>query len=128
MGAARAVGDGDHRLHNALGPRTVAWISSVCGFAVLTVPTVQSPVDGVIRPLAGRGRDERQARGSRSVTTTFVALSGPMLVSVTVKRDRVADVGRGVVHGLGEGQVGCCGVSMTLAVLLAVSGRTGRRW
>ena len=41
---------------------TVAWINSVCGDVVLTAPTVQTPGTAVVRPLAGRGRDERQAR------------------------------------------------------------------
>ena len=81
--------------------------SSVCGRPGLTVPTVHTPGDGVVGALARRRPRRRSARRATGRSpSTSVAVSGPVLVSVTVKVICVADVGRRVAHRLRERQVG----------------------
>ena len=71
----------------------------------------------VVGALAGRRRLTKVSpAGSRSVTCTLVAASGPLLVRVTVKVIVVADVGRRRRSPSWSGdRSACCGVSVALA-------------
>ncbi len=68
----------------APGLTTVARIRSVCGDAVVTVPTAQIPLTASYVPRLGVAMTNVTPAGRRSVTCTPVAASGPLSVSVTV--------------------------------------------
>ena len=122
------VGVGDRRRVGwRIGVTTVATISSVCGRVGDGADGPQAG-DLVVGALAGRRADTKVSpAGSRSVTWTPVAASGPLLVKRDGEGDLVADVGRGVAHRLVEGQVGLLGRLGGWPVLLPCWGRTGRR-
>ena len=66
--------------------------------------------------------------GSRSLTWTLVAASGPLLVRVTVKVIVSPTLGVGSLTVLASARSACCGVSVALAVLLAVLGSNWSEW
>ena len=107
----------------AAGLTTVAVMVSVCGTPGLTVPTVHTPADGVVGALArGRADTKVSPAGSRSVTCTPVAASGPLLVRVTVKVIWSPTLGVASLTVLVTARSACWGVSVALAVLLPVFG------
>ena len=66
--------------------------------------------------------------GSRSVTCTPVAGSGPALVTVTVKVIWSPTLGVALLTVFDTARSACCGVSVALAVLLAVFGSNWSAW
>ena len=69
-------------------------------------PDGPHPGRGVIRPLAGRVRDERESRGQEVGHPDIRGVVRAAVAERDREGDDVADVGRGVVHGLGKGEVG----------------------
>src|SRR5262245_52382364 len=87
-----------------------------------TVPTFQIPVALLYVPWLGVAETKARPGGSRSVTWTFVAASGPLFTRVTVKVMVSPMLGVGLLTDLETARSACCGVSVTLAVLLAPIG------
>ncbi len=67
-----------------VGLTTFARIISVCGVKIVTVPTTQVPLAGSYVPWLGAAETNDRPAGSRSAVRTFVAVSGPLFVSVMV--------------------------------------------
>src|SRR5262249_24603185 len=65
-----------------LSPR--AWMVSLCGAVVMTVPTAQMPVAGSKVPWEGVAVTTVSPGGIASRMVTFVAVSGPRLLRLTV--------------------------------------------
>ena len=110
------------------GLTTVAWISSVCGHPALTVPTRPEAGRGVVGPLAGRRRHERQPGRQQVGHLDVGGRSGPLLVRVTVKVIVSPTLGVGLLTVLVNARSACCGVSVTLAVLLPGLGSNWSAW
>ena len=107
----KLVGVGDR---GDVGPRagaerSVARIISVGVDKVVTVPTTQSPLAGSYVPWLGVAETNDRPAGSRSADLDVRCGIG----AVVRERDGVGDdlthVGGGVVHGLGQDQVGLLG-------------------
>ena len=84
----------------------MARMVSVVVAPAASVPTSHRPVAGVVGPLAGGGRDERQPRRQQ---VRHRDVGGGVRAGVGQgdgEGDRVADVGPAVVHRLGQRQVG----------------------
>src|ERR1044072_3714740 len=64
---------------------TSATIWSVADEPLVRLATAHAPVPEVYVPALGVAETKQSPAGRRSVTTTFVALVGPALVSVSVK-------------------------------------------
>src|SRR6516164_7054001 len=62
---------------------TRAWMVRVSGVAAGTMPTIHRPVVLLYVPRLGVADTKVRPPGSRSVTATLVAASGPLLVKVT---------------------------------------------
>src|SRR5262249_11289000 len=72
-------------LDRALGESTRAWICRVATVPLATAPTVHRPVVLLYVPWLGVAPTKNRPLGSRSVTWTPLASSGPALLRVTVK-------------------------------------------
>ena len=93
------------------------------GVAVVrTSPTVQTPVELSYVPWLGVSETNVSPAGSRSVSTTLVAASGPALLSLTRKVIVSPTLGVGSLTVLATDRSACWGVSRTLSLLLVVSG------
>src|SRR5437588_302259 len=104
------------------GLATWATIWSTRGPAVSTVPTFQTPVPLVYVPwLVVADRNVRPA-GIWSCTVTLVAVSGPVSLSVMVQVMVSPTLGVELLTALVRARSACCGVSVTLALLLAEFG------
>src|SRR5262249_8021616 len=106
----------------AAGLVTRAWICKVWGAVGVTVPTVQIPGALAYVPWLGVAVTNTRPAGKRSVNATSVVGSGPALVSVTVKAIMSPSLRVGLLTVLVTCKSACCGVSVTLAVLLPVCG------
>ena len=62
------------------------------------------------------------------MTVTLVAVLGPLLLSVTVKVIVSPTLGVALLTVLVTARSACCGVSVALALLLAVSGSNWSAW
>src|SRR5262245_64490869 len=95
---------------------------SVCGTPELSVPTTHSPVAGSYVPWLGVADTKVRPAGRRSVTSTPVASSGPLLVNVTVNVIWSPTFGVASLTVLSMARLARWGVSVALAVLLALLG------
>src|SRR5260370_395693 len=107
---------------------TVARICRVCGTAVVTVPTFQTPVEAAYVPWLGVENRKDSPAGSTSCTLTLVALSGPLSVSVTVKVMMSPTLGVGLSTVLLRARSASWGVSVALALVLALTGANWSAW
>src|SRR5437764_1334736 len=103
-------------------------MSSVCGPAVVTVPTLHAPVPAMYVPWLGVAETNVRPAGNRSWTTTFVAESGPLLVRVTVKVTVSPTLGVALLTVLLTATSARCGVSVALALLLPAIGSNWSLW
>ena len=97
----------------------MAMIVRVCGAPGPTVPTSHTPVASSYVPWLGSAETKVSPAGNRSVTSTLVAASGPLLVRVTVKVIVSPTLGVASLTVLVSARSACWGVSVALAVLLA---------
>src|SRR5581483_489919 len=111
----------------ASGLMTVARMSSVCGTVVVTVPTVQRPVLLSYAP-TGVADTKLRPAGSGSLTTTLVAVLGPLLVSLRVKVMVSPTLGVGLLINLARARSAACGFVEVVAVLLPVLGSNWSLW
>src|SRR5262249_49075911 len=107
---------------------TVARIVSVRGDPTTTVPTVHSPVLESYVPWVVVADTNVNPEGSRSVTWAPVAVSGPLLLSVTVNVTVSPTLGVGSLTVFASARSACCGVAVVLAALLPVLGSTWAEW
>jgi hypothetical protein len=89
---------------------------------VVIVPIVHKPVTGSYVPCDGVAETKVRPAGKMSVAVTFVAAVGPLLVTVTVKVTVSPTLGVALLTVLLTARSACCGVSVALAELFAVSG------
>ena len=79
-------------------------------------------------PWLGVADTNDKPAGSRSVTSTPVAASGPALVRVTVNVITSPTFGVGLLTDLATCRSACCGVSVALATLLPAKGSNWSLW
>src|SRR5262249_47156559 len=94
----------------ALALLMVARLVSVSGVVAGTVPTLHRPVVLSYVPRLGVAETKVRPPGSRSVTATSVAASGPALVRVIVKVMVSPTLGRALLTDLARARSACCGV------------------
>src|SRR5437899_10727032 len=90
--------------------------------AVFTVPTLHRPVPLLYAPWLGVAETKVKPAGRASCTVTLVAELGPASLSVMVKVIVSPTLGVGLLTVLVNTRSACCGVSVALALLLAVLG------
>jgi hypothetical protein len=102
----------------ALGETTLATTRSVSAVPVLTVPTVHTPLIRTYLPRLGLADTNVSPAGSRSVTWTFVAASGPLFESVTVNVIVSPTFGVASLTFFASARSACCGAAVEPSLLL----------
>src|SRR5262249_40597870 len=100
----------------------------VTGVVVVTVPTAHKPVTASYVPWLGVADTNVRPFGSESETVTLVAVSAPALVRVTVKVIVSPTLGTASLTLFATARSARWGVSVALAVLLAVFGSNWSEW
>src|SRR5262249_44010787 len=112
----------------ALGLTTCAVSVSVSAADGSTTPTFQIPVDAVYVPWLALNDTSAKPAGSRSLTRTFVAGSGPRSFTATVNVIVSPTLGVASLTDLATARSAWCGVSVALAVLFPGSGSNWSAW
>src|SRR5262249_33321516 len=112
----------------SLGLATTAWSWSVAVASLASMPTVHTPVTLLYIPWLGTADTKLRPGGSRSVSWTLVAASGPLLPTVTRKVTVSPTLGRGSFTNLVTKRSACCGVTVELAWLLPPTGSNWSEW
>src|SRR5262249_37811458 len=112
----------------AAGLTTVAVSVSVALAAPASVPTAHRPVPLSYEPRPGTADTNWSPAGSKSVTATPVAASGPLLGSVTVNVTVSPTLGVGFLTDFLSARSACCGFSVALPLLLVGTGSNWSLW
>src|SRR5438132_905872 len=111
-----------------LGLVTLASRVNMRANAVSTFPTVHRPVPLLYAPWLGVAETKVKPAGRASCTVTLLAEFGPASLSVMVKVMVSPTLGVGLLTVLVNTRSACCGVSVALALLLAVLGSNWSAW